>query len=62
MFDAHFVASENIGDFLTFWNNTDSNPASFVLPGWFLSMFDPKRVKESVRKPTIPASLPTNIL
>ena len=39
MFDAHFVASENIGDFLTFWNNTDSNPASF------LSMIDPIRVK-----------------
>ena len=45
MFDAHFVASENIGDFLTFWNNTDSNPASFVLPGCFLSMIDPIRVK-----------------
>ena len=40
-----FVASENIGDFLTFWNNTDSNPASFVLPGCFLSMIDPIRVK-----------------
>lgn len=62
MFDAHFVASENIGDFLTFWNNTDSNPASFVLPGCFLSMIDPIRVKVRVRKPTIPASLPTNIL
>lgn len=45
MFDAHFVASENIGDFLTFWNNTDSNPASFVLSGCFLSMIDPIRVK-----------------
>ena len=45
MFDEHFVASENIGDFLTFWNNTDSNPASFVLPGCFLSMIDPIRVK-----------------
>ena len=45
MFDAHFVASENIGDFLTFWNNTDSNPESFVLPDCFLSMIDPIRVK-----------------
>ena len=24
-----------LGIFLTFWNNTDSNPASFVLPGCF---------------------------